>query len=64
MLLGCDFDFFGGYVVVTARCLVVSRRYLVVSARYLWLLMVTARSTFNMNAATLLKRDSATGIFL
>ena len=44
MLLGCDFDFFGGYVVVTARCLVVSRRYLVVSARYLWLLMVTARS--------------------
>ena len=71
MLLDPDFDFFGGYLVVSARCLVVSPCYLVVSARYLvvndgycsfwWLLLVP---TFNMNAATLLERESAKGIFL
>ena len=35
VLLGRNFDYFGGYLVVTAR-------YLVVTARYWWLLLVTA----------------------
>ena len=36
LLLGRNFDFLGGYLVVTAH-------YLVVTARYWWLLLVTAR---------------------
>ena len=56
VLLGRNFDFLGGYLVVTARCLMVTTSYcslLVVTARYL---VVTARSrslllvpTFRMN---------------
>ena len=56
LLLGRNFDFLGGYLVVTARCLMVTTSYcslLVVTARYL---VVTARSrslllvpTFRMN---------------
>ena len=39
VLLGRNFDFPGGYLVVTAR-------YLVVTAGYCWLPLVTARSHF------------------
>ena len=56
VLLG-SIDFFGGYLVVTARCLVVTARYLVVTGGYCSLLVVTARyrplllvPTFSMNA--------------
>ena len=43
VLLDRNFDFFGGYLVFTARCLVVTARYLVVTSPYWWLLLVTAR---------------------
>ena len=33
-LLGRNFDYFGGYLVVTTRYLVVTVRYLVVTTRY------------------------------
>ena len=46
VLLGRNFDFLGGYSVVTARYLVVIARYLVVTARYFSLLLVP---TFSMN---------------
>ena len=46
VLLGRNFDCFGGYLVVTARYLVVSARYLVVTARYCLLQLVTARFHF------------------
>ena len=56
VLLGRNFDFLGGYLVVTARCLmvttsycsllVVTARYLVVTASYRPLLLVP---TFSMN---------------
>ena len=47
VLLGRNFDFLGGYLVVTARYLMVTTgqvaaRYLVVTARCWWLLVVTA----------------------
>ena len=45
VLLG-SIDFFGGYLVVTARCLVVTARYLVVTGGYCSLAPVTARSHF------------------
>ena len=50
VLLGRNFDFLSGYLVVTARYLVVTTgypRYLVVTARYRSLLLVP---TFSMNA--------------
>ena len=57
LLLGRNFDFFGGYLVVTARYLVVTALYLVVTGGYSSWLVVTARyhslllvSTFSMNA--------------
>ena len=34
MLLGCNFDFLGGFLVVTARYFVVTAYYLMVTARY------------------------------
>ena len=43
VLLGRNFDFLGGYLVVTARYLVVTARYLVVTGGYCSLLVVTAR---------------------
>ena len=43
MLLGRNFDFLGGYLVVTARYLVVIACYLVVTGGYCSLLVVTAR---------------------
>ena len=46
MLLGRNFDFFGGYLVVTARYLVVTACYLLVTARYRSLLFAP---TFSMN---------------
>ena len=56
VLLGRNFDFLGGYLVVTARYLVVTARYLVVTSGYCSLLVVTARyrslgliPTFSMN---------------
>ena len=49
VLLGRNFDFLGGYLVVAARYLVVTAGYcsvtswiLVVTARHWWLLLVTA----------------------
>ena len=41
MLLGRNFDFLGGYLVVTARCLVVTLRYCSLLGGYWWLLFVT-----------------------
>ena len=49
VLLGCNFYFLGGYLVVTARYLVV----MVVTARYRSLLLVP---TFRMNAQHVLQR--------
>ena len=46
VLLGRNFNCFGGYLVVTARCLVVTARYLVVTACCHLLLLVL---TFSMN---------------
>ena len=56
VLLGLNFDFLGGYLVVTARYLAVTASYcllpggycslLVVTARYRWLLLIP---TFSMN---------------
>ena len=43
VLLDRNFDFLGGYLVVTARYLVVTARYLVVTGGYCSLLVVTAR---------------------
>ena len=52
-----NFDFFGGYLVVTACYLVVTARYLVITSGYCLLLVVTAHyhslllvPTFSMNA--------------
>ena len=39
VLLGRNFDFLGGYFVVTTCYLVVTARYLVVTALYWWLLL-------------------------
>ena len=57
VLLGRNFDFLGGYLVVTARYLVLTARYLVVTGGYCSLSLVTARypllplvPTFSMNA--------------
>ena len=47
VLLGHNFHFFGGYLVVTARYLVVTARYLVVTACYRSALLL---STFSMKA--------------
>ena len=41
LLLGCNFDFLGGYLVVTAYYPVVTACYLVVTACYWWLLLIT-----------------------
>ena len=41
VLLGCNFDFFSGQLVVTACYLVVTAHYLVVTACYWWLLLLT-----------------------
>ena len=56
VLLGCNFDFFGGYLVVTPRYLVITARYQVVIGGHCSLLVVTAHyrslllvSTFSMN---------------
>ena len=46
VLLGRNFDFLAGYLVVTARYIMVTVRYLVVTARYCSLLLVP---TFRMN---------------
>ena len=43
MLLGRNFDFLGGYLVVTARSLVVTGGYYSLPGGYWWLLIVTAR---------------------
>ena len=47
VLLGHNFHFFGGYLVVIARYVVVTARYLVVTACYRSALLL---STFSMNA--------------
>ena len=54
MLLGRNFDFFVGYLVVTAHYFVVTSRYLVVTACYCSLLVVTARSHFSYEWSNLL----------
>ena len=64
VLLGCKFDFLGGYLVATARYLIITTGYcllpdgdyslLVVTARYHSLLLV---STFSMNAIFRFIRD-------
>ena len=41
VLLGRNFDFLGGYLVVTARYLVVTARYCLLLGAYWWLLLVT-----------------------
>ena len=41
--LGRNFDFLGGYLVVTARSLVVTGGYYLLPGGYWWLLIVTAR---------------------
>ena len=41
VLLGRNFDFFGGYLVVTARYLVVTGGYCSLPGSYWWLLLVT-----------------------
>ena len=46
VLVGRNFDFFGGYLVATARYLVVTARYLVVTVSYYLLPLVTASSHF------------------
>ena len=46
VLLGRNFDFLNGYLVVTACYLVATGRYLVVTGSYWWLLLVP---TFSMN---------------
>ena len=46
MLLGRNFDFLDGYLVVTARYLVVTACYLLVTARYRSLLLAP---NFSMN---------------
>ena len=46
VLPGRNFDFLGGYLVVTARYIMVTVRYLVVTARYCSLLFVP---TFRIN---------------
>ena len=46
VLLGRNFDFLGGYLVVTARYLMVTARYLMVTGGYCSLLLVP---TFSMN---------------
>ena len=43
VLLGRNFDFFGGYLVVTTRYLVVTARYQAVTGGCCSLLVVTAR---------------------
>ena len=43
VLLSRNFDFFGGYLVVTARYLMVTTGYLVVTGGYCSLLVVNAR---------------------
>ena len=57
VLLGRNFNFLGGYLVVTARYLVVTVRYLVVTSGYSSLLVVNAHyrslllaPTFSVNA--------------
>ena len=61
VLLGRNFDYFGDYLIVTARCVVVTARYVVVTGGYCSLLVVTAcyRSlllipTFSMNAFSII----------
>ena len=56
MLLGRNFDFLGGYLVVTAHCLVVATSYCSLTGGYCSLLVVTTRCrslllvpTFSMN---------------
>ena len=47
VLLGGNFDFHGGYLVVTARYLVVTAGYYCsLLGGYWWLMLVTARSHF------------------
>ena len=43
VLLGRNFDFLGGYLVVTARYLVITPGYYSLLGGYWWLLLVTAR---------------------
>ena len=51
VLLGCNFDFFGGYIVVTAHYLLVAACYRVITDGIYSLPLVTARSvpSFSMN---------------
>ena len=42
VLLGCNFDFFGGYLVVTAHCLVVTAGYWLLPGGYCLLLVIAA----------------------
>ena len=46
MLLGRNFDFLGGYLVVTARYLEVTTGYCSLPGGYCSLIVVTARSHF------------------
>ena len=46
-LFGCNFDFFGGYLVVTAHYLVVTAGYCLLPAGYCWWLLLVP--TFSMN---------------
>ena len=57
MLLGRNFDFLGGYLVVTARNLLITADYCLLPGGYWWLLLVTGGYcwlplvlTFSMNA--------------
>ena len=67
VLLGRNFYFLGGYLVVTTCYLVFTARYLVVTSGYCSLLVVTARyhsllfvPTFSMNASKLAKAKNCT----
>ena len=50
VLLGHSFDFLGGYLLVTACYLMVTTGYCLLTGDYWLLLLVTACSTFSMNA--------------
>ena len=42
VFLGCNFDFLGGYLVITARYLVVTAGYCPLPGGYWWLLLVSS----------------------
>ena len=50
VLLGHSFDFLGGYLLVTSCYLMVTTGYCLLPGDYWLLLLVTACSTFSMNA--------------